>query len=192
MISLLSAPPRTLLQERTGSNTFDHKNLTLQYKLDNEFELIFVVAFQKILQLAYVDKFLSDVHLEFRDKYKNELRGPSQANRCFQTQFEFGNELKRLLKEAEEWSRLQAKMPKQMRSFSDSAKSKKTVSSMIERKDGDPTMGGKKQVRIVEAKPVEMEDEEEVEEEQRIGEDVLLANRRKLAEKLARKTGKYV
>lgn len=79
-------------------------------------------------------------------------------------------------------------MPKQMRSFSDSAKSKKTVSSMIERKDGDPTLGGKKTVRIVEAKPVEEDEEEEVEE--RIGEDVLMANRRKLAEKLARKTGK--
>lgn len=102
--------------------------------------------------------------------------------------------MKQLLKEAEEWSRQQAKMPKQMRSFSDSAKSKKTVSSMIERKNGDPTMGGKKQVRIVEAtKPIvveEMDGEEELEDEGRIGEDVLMANRRKLAEKLARKTGK--
>jgi signal recognition particle receptor subunit alpha len=47
--------------------------LTLQYKLDNEFELVFVVAYQKILQLSYVDKFLNDIHLEFRDKYKTDL-----------------------------------------------------------------------------------------------------------------------
>lgn len=45
----------------------------LKYKLDNEFELVFVVAYQKILQLAYIDKFLDDIQLEFRDKYKNVL-----------------------------------------------------------------------------------------------------------------------
>jgi len=48
--------------------------LTLKYKLDNEFELVFVVAYQKILQLSYVDKFLNDIHLEFRDRYKTDLQ----------------------------------------------------------------------------------------------------------------------
>lgn len=62
-----------LFQERTGNNSFEHNALTLKYKLDNEFELIFVVAYQKILQLSYVDKFLNDIHLEFRDKYKTDL-----------------------------------------------------------------------------------------------------------------------
>lgn len=60
-------------QERTGNNSFEHNALTLKYKLDNEFELVFVVAYQKILQLSYVDKFLNDIHLEFRDKYKTDL-----------------------------------------------------------------------------------------------------------------------
>lgn len=32
-----------------------------------------MIAFQKILQLSYVDKFLDDIQLEFRDKYKNDL-----------------------------------------------------------------------------------------------------------------------
>lgn len=41
-------------QERSGLNSFEHDGLTLQYKLDNEFELVFVVAFQRILQLAYI------------------------------------------------------------------------------------------------------------------------------------------
>lgn len=62
-----------LFQERTGNNSFEHNALTLKYKLDNEFELVFVVAYQKILQLSYVDKFLNDIHLEFRDKYKTDL-----------------------------------------------------------------------------------------------------------------------
>lgn len=125
--------------------------MTLQYKLDNEFELIFVVAFQKILQLSYIDKFLSDIHLEFRDKYKNDLRS---ENRNF-LQYEFGDCYLRLLQEAEEWGRLQAKLPKQMRSFEESQKSKKTVSSMVEKRGGDDKQP-KKSVKILETKKEEV------------------------------------
>lgn len=32
------------LQERSGNNSFTHESLSLKYKLDNEFELIFVVS----------------------------------------------------------------------------------------------------------------------------------------------------
>ena len=74
--------------------------------MDNEFELIFVVAFQKILQLSYVDKFLSDIHLEFRDKYKNEL--VSRENRSYQ-QYDFLSEFNHILEEAEKWGKWQWK-----------------------------------------------------------------------------------
>lgn len=70
--------------------------------MDNEFELIFVVAYQKILQLAYVDKFLSDVHLEFRDKYKNELNGGT--SRSFHS-YDFLSEFQRILEAAEAWGK---------------------------------------------------------------------------------------
>jgi hypothetical protein len=117
-------------QERSGStNNFDHGSLSLKYKLDNEFDLIFVVAFQKILQLSYVDKFLNDVHLEFRDMYKNVL----QEGDIF-GQFDFISTYRQVLSDAEDWAKLQLKVPRQMRSFEESQKSKKTVSSMIERK----------------------------------------------------------
>jgi len=104
--------------------------LRLQYKLDNEFELVFVVAYQKILQLSYVDKFLNDIHLEFRDRFKNELE-----NSSWFTNFEFQQVYRSVLERAEQWSRTQAKIPKQMRTFDESQKSKKTVASMIEKKD---------------------------------------------------------
>ena len=32
------------------------------------------VGYQNFLQLNYVDKFLSEIHLRFRDQYKNELK----------------------------------------------------------------------------------------------------------------------
>lgn len=61
-----------------------------------------MVAYQKILQLAYVDKFLSDVHLEFRDKYKNDL--DARASRCFQ-QYDFMGEFHRILEDSEKWGK---------------------------------------------------------------------------------------
>lgn len=80
--------------------------------------------------------------------------------------------------------RLQAKLPKQMRSFNDSQKSKKTVASMIERRDGKDVGPPKKNVKIVEAK---VEVVEEAHTNGGLSEDILLENRRKLAEKLAGK-----
>ncbi|XP_070548555.1 signal recognition particle receptor subunit alpha-like [Ptychodera flava] len=116
-----------ILQERGGSNTYNHQALTLKYKLDNEFELVFVVAYQKILTLSYVDKFIDDVHQEFRDKYKDDLkeRNVSRSYDCFTEIFQ------KMLKAAEESRKVEAKKPKQMRTFQESEKSKKKVSSMI-------------------------------------------------------------
>lgn len=37
-----------MLQERSGNNSYTHEALSLKYKLDNEFELIFVVSIASI------------------------------------------------------------------------------------------------------------------------------------------------
>lgn len=95
---------------------------------------MFVVAYQKILQLSYIDKFLNDIHLEFRDRFKNEL----ERSHWF-SNFDFRNDYEQVLAVAEQWARTQAKIPKQMRTFDESQKSKKTVASMIERKDDKDT-----------------------------------------------------
>lgn len=119
-------------QERTGQLSYEHDNLTLKYKLDNEFELVYVVAYQKILQLSYVDKFLNDIQLEFRDAYKNELQLQKYGGN-----FDFEDAFNSILKAAEEWARKQAAAPRAMKTFEESQKSKKTVASMIERKGDD-------------------------------------------------------
>ncbi|XP_068563473.1 signal recognition particle receptor subunit alpha [Cebidichthys violaceus] len=132
-----------ILQERSGNNSYTHEALSLKYKLDNEFELIFVVGFQKILTLTYVDKFIDDVQLHFRDRYKNELEQKG-ALKLINNSFEFGDDFKVLLREAEESSR--ARGPAAMRTFKESEKSQKTVKSMIETKGGEKVKepGGKK------------------------------------------------
>lgn len=71
-----------------------------------------------------------------------------------------------------------------MRSFNESQKSKKTVASMIERKDGKDMAPPKKNVKIVEVK---MDTPEEANTNDGLSEDVIIANRRKLAEKLSGK-----
>lgn len=61
---------------------------------------MFVVAYQRILQLSYVDKFLNDVHLEFRDKYKNELEGGRYI-----MDFDFKSSFDNVLKQCEQWGK---------------------------------------------------------------------------------------
>ncbi|KAK9304114.1 hypothetical protein QLX08_004389 [Tetragonisca angustula] len=178
-----------ILQERTGNHTFEYDSLRLQYKLDNEFELVFVVAYQKILQLSYVDKFLNDIHLEFRDRFKNELE-----NSKWFYNFEFQNNYEQVLAMAEQWARTQAKIPKQMRTFDESQKSKKTVASMIERKDDkDNKKQGKRkkgvntnkddQMKILEASKQDLS-HNQINHNGEINEEVLIANRMKLAQKM--------
>ncbi|XP_017794132.1 PREDICTED: signal recognition particle receptor subunit alpha homolog isoform X5 [Habropoda laboriosa] len=165
------------VSERTGNHTFEYDSLRLQYKLDNEFELVFVVAYQKILQLSYVDKFLNDIHLEFRDRFKNEL----EHSQWFYN-YQFQNNYEHVLAMAEQWARTQAKIPKQMRTFDESLKSKKTVASMIERKDDKDN---KKQVKVQEFKvPKEDLPNNQANHNGEIDEEILIANRMKLAQKL--------
>uniref|UniRef100_A0A671V8A8 SRP receptor subunit alpha n=1 Tax=Sparus aurata TaxID=8175 RepID=A0A671V8A8_SPAAU len=123
-----------ILQERSGNNSYTHEALSLKYKLDNEFELIFVVGFQKILTLTYVDKFIDDVQLHFRDRYKNELEQKG-ALKHLNFNYEFEDDFTMLLREAEDSSK--ARGPASMRTFKQSEKSQKTVKSMIEVKGGD-------------------------------------------------------
>ncbi|XP_043590268.1 signal recognition particle receptor subunit alpha homolog isoform X1 [Bombus pyrosoma] len=178
-----------ILQERTGNHTFEYDSLRLQYKLDNEFELVFVVAYQKILQLSYVDKFLNDIHLEFRDRFKNELE-----NSKWFYNFEFQNNYEHVLAMAEQWARTQAKIPKQMRTFDESQKSKKTVASMIERKDDkDNKKQGKRKTGVNTNRDDQMKIQEvpkqdlsnnQVNHNGEMDEEVLIANRMKLAQKM--------
>ncbi|XP_036392897.1 signal recognition particle receptor subunit alpha [Megalops cyprinoides] len=145
-----------ILQERSGINSYTHNALSLKYKLDNEFELVFVVGFQKILTLKYIDKFIDDVQLHFRDRYKNELEQRG-ALKLLNSTFEFEDDFRQLLRKAEESSR--ARGPVSMKTFEESQKSQKTVKSMIETRGGDKSKehsGKKNKNAKKEALPAEL------------------------------------
>ena len=82
------------------------------------------MAFQKILHLSYVDKLLDDIQLEFRDKFKNDLKSGVTAT------YQFDQEFKSILKAAENAKKVELQIPKQMRTFAESKKSQKTVASL--------------------------------------------------------------
>uniref|UniRef100_A0A8C4K396 SRP receptor subunit alpha n=1 Tax=Dromaius novaehollandiae TaxID=8790 RepID=A0A8C4K396_DRONO len=109
----------------------------------NQFELVFVVGFQKILTLTYVDKLIDDVHKEFRDKYRNEFQQKGALGLLNGT-FDFKDDFLRLLREAEESSKVRA--PTVMKTFEQSMKSQKTVKCMIETRGENPAQVPRKAI----------------------------------------------
>lgn len=63
------------------------------------------VGYQKILQLSYIDKFLTDIQMEFRNKYKDVLQNKANAMVCG---FDFDETFNKMLKAREEESRKEA------------------------------------------------------------------------------------
>lgn len=50
-----------IILERNGIDLFYHERINIQFKLDNEFELLFIIAYQEMVKLASVDKLLDQV-----------------------------------------------------------------------------------------------------------------------------------
>lgn len=179
-----------LLQERSSSSSlFTHNGLTIQYKLDNEFELVFVVAYQKILQLSYIDKFLNSIQLEFRDKYKNDILQGHVFN------FDFEQTFRKVLQEVEFNSKRAALAPKIMKTYEQSSKSQKTVASMIEKKDGSGGGGGKANEKAMKESSQNQKKPVQNGTDGQLTDEMLAKNRQKLIEKHTKtkqkdKTGK--
>ncbi|VDN01141.1 unnamed protein product [Thelazia callipaeda] len=121
-----------LMQGRGNTTLFKHNDVTIKYKLDNEFELVFLVVYQSAIQLSYADQLLSDVHKKFRDMYKNVL---SDNKFLFlstvRTYRQFTDVFQNIYREAQ--ISLTKQPDKVMRKFEESEKSKKTIASMIGR-----------------------------------------------------------
>ena len=130
-----------LFQEKTEKKSvYENGSLALKYKLDNEFELVFVVGYQKSLPLLYLDKLLDEIQLRFRDRFTEDL---SEKNFFGGDTFAtFSDEFKSTLALVEKRSKEAAEAKKsEMRSFDQSSKSQKTVASMIVDKNSNTTGG---------------------------------------------------
>lgn len=160
-----------LLQEKTSGKRSVYEtsgSMALKCKLDNEFELVFVVGYQKMLPLLYLDKLLDEIQLRFRDMFASDLK---ERNFFCPTTFDsFAIEFEETLESCEMESKVKETAKKsEMRSFEQSAKSQKTVASMIVDKNSNNNTS--------KAAPVVINKEPELDEETR------LANLNKLMSK---------
>ncbi|EDW45789.1 GM11265 [Drosophila sechellia] len=130
-----------ILEERnTEAKYYEEDHLAVQFKLDNELDLVYAAIFQKVIKLNYLDGFLTDMQAAFKEKYGDIRLGDD---------YDFDREYRRVLSAAEEASAKQVKAPKTMRSYNESQKSKKTVASMIQ----DDKKPVEKRVNIQETPP---------------------------------------
>jgi len=132
-----------LLQERTSkTNYWENGQLALKYKLDNEFELVFVIAYQKMLPLQYLDRLLDEMQIRFRDMFNEHLKENFLALDFSKFDVEYVKAVKLVEEEAkikEERSKIQGP-----RSFDQSDKSMKSVASMIKSDKNDSIQLSKK------------------------------------------------
>ncbi|KAI1731005.1 SRP54-type protein, GTPase domain-containing protein [Ditylenchus destructor] len=118
-----------LLQERNVTS-FNREGATIKYKLDNELDIIVLVVYQSMIQLAYSDKLLTEIQIRFRDLYKNVLMDNRYLLTGPKTFNGFTSEYNRILTSIKMSSAIADSA--KPRTFQESDKSKKTVASMIE------------------------------------------------------------
>ncbi|RHZ79020.1 hypothetical protein Glove_152g39 [Diversispora epigaea] len=70
-----------LIEERAGETNYTKNSYNLKWTFANELDLIFVVAYQKILQLAYIEELLATVKKFFCDKFANFIRDTSRLHK---------------------------------------------------------------------------------------------------------------
>ena len=147
------------------------------------------MAYQSIVQLSYVDKLLNDVQLEFRERYKDSLAMSKRtgakggctvpigllyssggsidvtlARLCADDYFSSFTPVFAKLHSVVQASAVTADKPG-MRSFDQSAKSQKTIESMIVQRAGEkPKKIAKKEEKVVEVVKETAPSQEEVDE----------------------------
>jgi len=162
-----------LLQERSSKNYWESGQLALKYKLDNEFELVFVVAYQKSLPLLYLDKLLDELQIRFRDMYGEQL----EQHSFFEDFSSFDVEYNRAVKLVEHEARIEEESKKKPRAYEVTDKANKSVASMIKSSKYEDTVQlTKKQQKKLqkEEERAAKEEEKAAKEEKREEEEVVL------------------
>jgi len=125
-----------LLEERVGETTAKYDTYSLKWKLLNEMDLFFVVVYQGILQIAYLEGLLSMVAKEFLNQVADGFgNGMNIKHIDFDKAF---MEVRRKVDKEQ----MESKRPKAMRSFADTKKGQEVQKNKEEK--GLPASQGKK------------------------------------------------
>lgn len=88
-----------LIEERAGTDSYYKENYALKWTFANELDLVFVVAYQKILQLNYIDELLETVKRMFLETNKDLIAQGQLVDGDFTS---FGSTFDQLLQQIEE------------------------------------------------------------------------------------------
>ncbi|CAF4357436.1 unnamed protein product, partial [Adineta steineri] len=113
----------------------------IHYKLDNEYQLVFILGYHKTLNISYADKFLDEIQKRFRDQYKEDL-----ARRGFSRSFPFRATYDEVLSQVEHAEKEAKKTNRRPRSYEESDKKQKTVK--IVTKEGDVVTDENKKPKV--------------------------------------------
>ncbi|DBA02870.1 TPA: hypothetical protein N0F65_005897 [Lagenidium giganteum] len=64
---------RVLMEDRAGEKKYINDSYAMQWAFENKLDLVFVVVYQKILQLLYIDELLESVRKEFIAMFREEI-----------------------------------------------------------------------------------------------------------------------
>ncbi|KAF7727877.1 hypothetical protein EC973_006990 [Apophysomyces ossiformis] len=111
-----------LIEERAGSDSYATDNYAFKWSFANEFELVFVVAYQKFLQLPYIDELLETVKRLFLDMFSESIVNDQGVQGDYST---FGPVFDKLLLQLE--GKYDAKRQRAPRKFEETKKFENTV-----------------------------------------------------------------
>ncbi|RIB27115.1 SRP54-type protein [Gigaspora rosea] len=70
-----------LIEERGGANNYVKDSYNIKWTFANELDLVFVVAYQKILQLAYIEELLATIKKFFCEKFAEFIRDTTKLHK---------------------------------------------------------------------------------------------------------------
>ncbi|CAB3405877.1 unnamed protein product [Caenorhabditis bovis] len=126
-----------LMQERGNTLQFKDNNYTMKFHLDNELDIIYLVVYQTIVQLSYTDKLLTLVTESFRSDFYKELQDKSALYTNTDELFSsYDKTFQNVLADSAKLARAHENVAKKPKTFQESAKSQKTIDSLIISKPG--------------------------------------------------------
>ncbi|CAI5449759.1 unnamed protein product [Caenorhabditis angaria] len=128
-----------LMQERGNSLQFKDNNYTMKFQLDNELDIIYLVVYQTIVNLTYADKLLNLVTESFRRTFLNELQEKAALYSDTEEVFaSYDDSFQGILAQAAKHAKANENIVKKPKTFQESAKSQKTIESLIVSRPGQP------------------------------------------------------
>ncbi|KFD49925.1 hypothetical protein M514_09139 [Trichuris suis] len=128
-----SALRSTVIQGRGNVTQHHEADVTYHVALDNEFDLIFLIAHQAVSQPSYVQELLEMFRQDFRSRFDQTLRDHQTRLYVLCAQDTFGDMERAFVTLLQRFISADVRTaPRTMRTFEESEKSKKTLSALFD------------------------------------------------------------